>query len=302
MASLSQLILGQIAGSPLPSVEVAVPPVLLSPPTFANASVLNAPTLVDFLTVDLTIPAHTNVSVLNAPTLQAFGDANIFLPEHVNESVLNAPTLTSTNLYVPEHVNASVLNAPALNPATLFTPEFINASVLNPPALEPASFWQVVFEPGSVSSTASTAANTHRNRIPASLIMAGTKVRITYRGNTNIARAFIGVKAASGDAYDFAATPTQIFFGGNPGINIGTGLDELSDEIDFVQDGTQDLILSIEKSGGTNLRNLALTGASRWLLSDGTGTDGATVDTTGYTETINSVRVSVKFEVYGPSP
>ncbi len=173
----------------------------------------------------------------------------------------------------------------------------------------PAGSWHTVFSLGAEGvSSGGWSGYTIRTVIDkAYLPGACTKARLTFRGSggggSATSKVYLGEAAASGDAYDFLATPTQVLFSGSAGFSgLASGVELLSDE----------LIISI--SGGSNLVYGHLSGAAAWgasyspgaavnfssILSSGYhfGDEAATVNaTTGYTP--NGAYPVVKLEVFG---
>lgn len=95
---------------------------------------------------------------------------------------------------------------------------------------------------------------TLRQRLGSALFAAtGDTVRITFRssdlGGLSITRAFIGTKGVG--TYDFASAPTPITFdGGSVTKVVGATTDVVTDEIPFVVDGINDVIISIYFASG----------------------------------------------------
>lgn len=129
-----------------------------------------------------------------------------------------------------------------------------------------------------------------------------TKVRISFKsansGGVVMGEAYVGKQAASGDAYDFATTPTPITWnGGSTTCTIPANTSQQSDEVNFAITSGDKLVFSFYFSGASSLRIFQDPGTSdicRYKL----GNDAATVDATGYTpdtlmESLNLV------EIYG---
>ncbi|MGM5087520.1 hypothetical protein E0H64_17640 [Rhizobium leguminosarum bv. viciae] len=114
--------------------------------------------------------------------------------------------------------------------------------------------------------------------------IGGSKVRLTFRAGTGSAaidNVYIGHKAASGDAYDFESTPTQITFsGGSAGATVATNSTLLSDEIAFTIQSGKDLIVAIDFGAAAVVsRGLTQTG---WQAYRKSANDASTVNATGY--------------------
>ena len=97
--------------------------------------------------------------------------------------------------------------------------------------------WQTAWsETVSVESGSTFAGYTLVQVIPSSKITltGGTQVRVRFKsgsGGYAITKCYIGEGASSGDAYDFATTPTQLTFsGGSAGFTIGASTTIKSDD------------------------------------------------------------------------
>ena len=89
----------------------------------------------------------------------------------------------------------------------------------------------------------------------------GTKIRISLRGGQTsglvVDKVYVGLRAASGDVYDFASTPTQITWAGGGSVSAGVLANTAtSDEIPFAFDGTTDIVIAVHFSGTTNLLDI----------------------------------------------
>lgn len=116
---------------------------------------------------------------------------------------------------------------------------------------------------------------------------AVTRVRALFHAASaealTITGAYIGKKAASGDAYDFATTPTQLLFSGSGSPVITAGNSLWSDWMDLAWDKAEGLVVSVYCGGGTSSDGTrAKTGATinGYFKS---ASDAATADATGYT-------------------
>lgn len=124
-------------------------------------------------------------------------------------------------------------------------------------------------------------------KIPASaLTVNGASVNVTFAaqpsGTLQIVDAFIGHAATSGDAYDFAATPTRLTFSGGNGVTTATGGTATSDTVTFALDETKDLLVAININSTATLK--AVVTASGYATYWKTGAaDAATVNKSGYT-------------------
>lgn len=141
---------------------------------------------------------------------------------------------------------------------------------------------------------------TIRQIIPASRLAAsGSKVKLTLTGASTISTVLTGVwigeQAASGDAYDFAATPTPVLFSGAAGVTIAANATVTSDEVTFALDETKTYVVSFQLTS-TEVRGT--TGPSGTSYYKSGASDGATVNATGYTAYTVYLILS-KIEAYG---
>lgn len=83
-----------------------------------------------------------------------------------------------------------------------------------------------------------------------------TNIRVTFfcgAGSSNpITAAYVGQQASSGDAFDFASTPTQILFGGSSGFTMSAGSTKVADTATVTLDVTKGIIVSLDMSGGSD--------------------------------------------------
>lgn len=120
------------------------------------------------------------------------------------------------------------------------------------------------------------------------LSVSGTivKVRFTPRssGGSNLVvnAAYIGEKAAAGDAYDFAAAPTQLLFSGSGGFTATPGTSVSSDELTFTLDETKNYIISYSMNAASNVRFGAASGWDTYFKA-AAAADVNTANVTGYT-------------------
>jgi hypothetical protein len=145
---------------------------------------------------------------------------------------------------------------------------------------------------------------TLRQVVPVSALAAGSRLRFLIRSSGNatgfsLAKAYVGLQAGSGDSYDFASTPGQLLFSGNPNATVpGSNASLLSDALNFVQDGTAPLLLSAYFDATSNVgARSALTG---WTSYFKAGDDAATVNATGYSSSANAANLFAQIEVFSP--
>lgn len=104
-------------------------------------------------------------------------------------------------------------------------------------------------------------------------------------------KVYVGHRAGSGDAYDFAATPVQILFSGGASGVASAGSTITSDWAAFVYDKTSDLLIAMYLGGGassdmTRYKPSVTNVHSYYYLAD----EAATVNkTTGYTDQATNV-------------
>ena len=119
-----------------------------------------------------------------------------------------------------------------------------------------------------------------------------SKTRVTFQAGTSaeglsIGVAYIGV-AGAGDAYDFAATPTQILFSGVGNAVVPASGTLVSDEIAFTVPTSGNLVISfyVANDAANDTARYKVTVAN-WLYYFKAGNDAATVNTSGYTTSTN---------------
>ena len=107
----------------------------------------------------------------------------------------------------------------------------------------------------------------------------------------DIALAYIGEAAATGDAYDFASTPTQILFSGAASASLSIGETLTSDTVAYSVDSSKDLIISIgiTNASAAKARAESPSTGNDMYYKAGASSDAGTVDVTGYTA-INNFR------------
>lgn len=113
--------------------------------------------------------------------------------------------------------------------------------------------WHTTFEQAGAGSNTGTLLNyTIRDVIQSTHLIAGSKIRITFRGGGGSGFLFnecwIGTR---GSTFDLAATPTQVFFGGNAYGGAAAGVDLVSDQVTFAVSGSADLVVSFWIGSGS---------------------------------------------------
>lgn len=157
-------------------------------------------------------------------------------------------------------------------------------------------------------TTLSFTGHTIVNRIGSALILAtggegGVTISIKAQAGagTTVGKAYIGHKAASGDAYDFETTPVQILFGGSASKALAAGESAVSDKAAFIIESGKDVLVALYITGANHAKQGAT--ADLYTYYKG-GDDAATVNKSGYTEdsaangavTLESITVHDGFE------
>lgn len=113
-------------------------------------------------------------------------------------------------------------------------------------------------------------------------------VRVTVEASAGqaltLGSLYIGHAAASGDGYDFEATPTQLLFSGSSSRALAAGQSAVSDETAFTISASKNLIISYYVSGDSthdDLRYGTATGYNMYYKA--AVNEPATIDVTGYT-------------------
>lgn len=143
---------------------------------------------------------------------------------------------------------------------------------------------------------------TFRVVVPASALVAGSKIRLTCQSSdttsSGIGAMYVGTAASSGDDYDFATTPTPVLFSGSASATVPTGGATLvSDATDFVVDASKPLIISTYMPSG---RTAQITTLAGWVTRYKSGNDAATINATGYSTSSYAASLVTKIEVWVP--
>lgn len=141
----------------------------------------------------------------------------------------------------------------------------------------------------NANGAANTGGYNVRVVIAASAIsISGSQVRVrfvpvTSGANMVITDAFIGERAAAGDDYDFASSPTRLLFGGANGTTVTAGgASVTTDALTFAIDETKSYIISYALGGSSNIRFGPATGWNTYVKAAASA-DVATANVTGYT-------------------
>jgi len=133
--------------------------------------------------------------------------------------------------------------------------------------------------------------NVQRFEVAALTLPTGTitKLRFTVVAGAaqqlTITNMYVGHAAASGDAYDFSATPTQVTFSGSGSVTIPAGETVTSDWITFSYNKTSALLVAYYTAGGTGADTIrykaSVSNVNNYYKA--AANEAATVDKTGYT-------------------
>ncbi|MGB3899499.1 MAG: hypothetical protein WA973_13195, partial [Mesorhizobium sp.] len=153
----------------------------------------------------------------------------------------------------------------------------------------PGASWQTVLTVPIIGNSAGWNGYTIRQWLSKTTYAAsgGSKIRITLEAGSTagftIDDCFIGYGAASGDAYDFDATPTRLTFSGSNGATVSAGGALVSDELPFSLDPSKDLIVSAHFSSTSSVANVASSSGSHQGYYRSGVNQAGTVDVSGYT-------------------
>ncbi len=127
------------------------------------------------------------------------------------------------------------------------------------------------------------------------------KIKLTrYTSDWSFSKMYIGEKATSGDAYDFASTPRQVTFSSGQAGGTVTSSGLTSDPIPFRVDKHKDYIISIYFSSYSEPPKKD-TAASGYALYYKEGDDAATVDASGYSASASNGKKHFVEKIYGYS-
>lgn len=155
-----------------------------------------------------------------------------------------------------------------------------------------------------------------RTRIAhANLVATGTQLRITVKAGSsalNWDNTSVGLRAASGDEYDTAATPVNILWSGAAPLSLSSGASATSDWATITVDGTTDLVFTWDFAHTGNSVFMCLgtaTGAQYWVFDTTNLYNVANVTATpvwtdgaGYLYNLISIEVQTPGILFRPSP
>ena len=160
--------------------------------------------------------------------------------------------------------------------------------------------WTSVLSVAQNSNSPDWSGYTLRQRIASSRMLPGTKLRLILNSAgfpLNLGSIYIGQEAVGG-GFDFAATPTRLYFGGSGSISSSGGVFS-SDEAPVVQDGTKNLIISMYFSGTTTVNRFIPSPISTEKHSFSLGDKAAVVDWSGSSESTSpNINVVSQIEVF----
>lgn len=142
--------------------------------------------------------------------------------------------------------------------------------------------------------------STIRQVIPSSGVTACTKVRVTLRSANNstmqVGKIAVGIKAASGDVYDYASAPAVGSFSGSAGVIIPANGAVTSDPINLVVTAGQALVVGVYMIAGRTFFGNAANGAYKM----GSGDESEIVNASGYSVTSSNGFAVTKIEFFVP--
>lgn len=128
------------------------------------------------------------------------------------------------------------------------------------------------------------------------------KVRVLFEAHTtgySISSCYIGTAADSGDAYDFASTPTAVTFqGGSSGTSVESLRAVYSDWVSHTVDSAKNLIVSFYHEAGTMWYKTAPAGITAYYKE--TIDESSSVDVTGYSSGNLTCLVSIEEKPQSP--
>jgi hypothetical protein len=168
--------------------------------------------------------------------------------------------------------------------------------------------WRTAYDHPLTTNDTVVARSTIVQRIDAaSLIDAGSQVRVTLRGSTEgglkISKVMISQAAAAGQAWDSAADATELRFGGVSGVELPAStppLSKLSDETNYTLVADEDLIIAFDigpDDGSTGKVQFPGPIGPNMYSKESVTEAGVSNRTGDYQTTINSAYIVEKIEV-----
>lgn len=157
--------------------------------------------------------------------------------------------------------------------------------------------WSTTWDGVATTDSAGWGGYTLRAVVPAASLAAGSKVRMTLAAGTSgcvVAKAYVGLRAASGDDYDFESTPTRMTFGGAAGVSIPGNGTVICDDVALTIPSGRALVLAVYFTSGS----IKVFANSAWTEYDKSGDDAATVNASGYSSPVSNPYMVKKIEVF----
>ncbi len=115
----------------------------------------------------------------------------------------------------------------------------------------------------------------------------GSQIRVTITGGSgegiSLAAVYIGMAAASGDAYDFETTPTQVLFSGSSSVVAAAGVAVVSDAVTFSVEASKAVLLTTFADSAANDTSFQITaGQTGFAGFYKSANEPALVDKTAY--------------------
>jgi hypothetical protein len=130
------------------------------------------------------------------------------------------------------------------------------------------SFQEAVSSPLTTATALSATRTSVMKILPAAILATGSRIKIRVRahptGAFTLAGAYIGLSATTGNAWNFATTPTQITWdNGQTSKTVAAGLEAESDEVAFEVSGAAAITVAFNVASGSRLHYASGLGASR---------------------------------------
>lgn len=164
----------------------------------------------------------------------------------------------------------------------------------------PSGTWVPYFVQSVGSNSGISSNSMIRQVIPIAGVTPCTKVRVTLHAASTssfqVGKIAVGIKAASGDVYDYAAAPVVGSFSGSAGVTIPASSEVVSDPIDIVVTSGQTIVVGIYVVAGLTFYSNAANGAYKL----GSGDETEVVNASGYTVTTSNGFAITKIEFFVP--
>lgn len=164
----------------------------------------------------------------------------------------------------------------------------------------PSGTWVAYSSFGVNGDSGITDNSTIRQGFRAEHVVACTKVRVTLQASSaspmQIGKIAVGIRAATGDIYDYASAPVVGSFSGSAGVTIPAGGSIVSDPMDITVASGDALVIGIYMVAGRTFYGNYYDGAYKM----GSGDEVETVDASGYTVTSSNHFAITKIEYFVP--